>query len=1000
MPEIDGPAPDVRPPNSRIARDPDVRAAGRSVVRVLGTACGLGIQGSGWVARDGVVVTNAHVVAGQDDTAVELRDGSRHDAEAIFYDPDNDLAILRASGVSGTPALELDTGAREGTSAAILGFPENGPFTARAGRLGATQTVSSQDSYGRGPIRAADHLCARAGAVGQLGRPDGRRLGPGGDDDLRGRGLGPRAHRVRGAGLDHPRRAGTRSEPREHGPVRGLKASRRRVSARGTGRPEAVDSPALRPKAETSLGSATCCARIPELRSASRGRPAFIHGEEQDRTMSFRESARSAGPIEIRAGAVVLPLVLLLILAALVLPGIASAATITYDGPDNGEWKDAANWNSDTVPAINDDVIIPAGRPVKHTLAGGVVARTFDLGAGANLTLDGAGRILTVGENASAAAVYELSGNVSANNGARLDLTGGRPTWNAGTWTAQGTGSSFAVSTGATLDMEGTVQANDGGSSSRFDVTGTVLRKGAGVGFIGLPYRNNGSTQVLSGELFLNNGDRNGDLGAPNGVFNVSSGATLALSGDFDLATAFSPLPLPVNGNVTGPGRVRLDAGQLKVGAIYDIGTTAISGGTLETQQGSSETDRLVSDGQGGGLRGSLEVGSGASTLNNIFLDGANVDFAPGAAISATGNVGAGNSASMSLDGTTNWTGGTWTLSNGFVSVDGTLNANAGRTLTRGFVPGDANLAIRPGGTLNARGSNASPVVLDVETFNNGTVDVITGTLRVNDLRQDGEESGATRLRKTTTLQVDEPLVLEGGSLRGFGRVVGSVVNSGGLVLPGGAAPGRLSIAGSYRQSPAGTLRADIDGERAAIDFDQLAVSGAAALDGTLDIDNAFDPLPSDLFKVVSAGSRSGAFDDVTGEAIGPNKRYFLTYPADGATLKVDADPSVSIADAAATEPDSGTRNASFRVSLPRAARRRVTVSFATSNGTARAPGDYTAKTGTVTFEPGQTAKTLNVAVRGDNSREPNETFNVRLSSPRNATLGRGQAVGTIRNDD
>jgi len=153
VPEIRGPAPDVRPPSSRIARDPDVRAAGRSVVRILGTACGLGIQGSGWVAGDGVVVTNAHVVAGQDDTTVELRDGSRHDAEAIFYDPDNDLAVLRSSGVSGTPALELDAGAPEGTSAAILGFPENGPFTARAGRLGSTEAVSSQDSYGRGPIQ-------------------------------------------------------------------------------------------------------------------------------------------------------------------------------------------------------------------------------------------------------------------------------------------------------------------------------------------------------------------------------------------------------------------------------------------------------------------------------------------------------------------------------------------------------------------------------------------------------------------------------------------------------------------------------------------------------------------------------------------------------------------------------------------------------------------------------------------------------------------------------
>ena len=53
FPQIEGPQADVRPPNSRIARDPQVRAAGRSVVKVLGTACGLGVQGSGWVAGDG-----------------------------------------------------------------------------------------------------------------------------------------------------------------------------------------------------------------------------------------------------------------------------------------------------------------------------------------------------------------------------------------------------------------------------------------------------------------------------------------------------------------------------------------------------------------------------------------------------------------------------------------------------------------------------------------------------------------------------------------------------------------------------------------------------------------------------------------------------------------------------------------------------------------------------------------------------------------------------------
>jgi len=166
FPEIRGPSPDVRAPSSAIAKDPEVRAARRSVVRVLGTACGLGVSGSGWVAGDGVVVTNAHVVAGQDDTTVQLGgEGTRHDADAIWFDPDNDLAILRVSGISGTPALDQDSGASSGTSAAIMGYPQNGPFNVRAGRLGQTQTVASQDAYGRGPVRR--RITALRGVVRQ-----------------------------------------------------------------------------------------------------------------------------------------------------------------------------------------------------------------------------------------------------------------------------------------------------------------------------------------------------------------------------------------------------------------------------------------------------------------------------------------------------------------------------------------------------------------------------------------------------------------------------------------------------------------------------------------------------------------------------------------------------------------------------------------------------------------------------------------------------------------
>ncbi|HEX8743048.1 MAG TPA: MarP family serine protease [Thermoleophilaceae bacterium] len=154
FPSIEGPAPEVPPPSAKIARDPEVREAARSTVKILGTACGLGVEGSGWIAADGVVVTNAHVVAGQDDTTVQLGgEGPRHDADAIWFDSRNDLAILRSAGLAGVRPLELRESARVGTSGAVVGYPGNGPLTVRAARLGATSTAVSEDSYGRGPVR-------------------------------------------------------------------------------------------------------------------------------------------------------------------------------------------------------------------------------------------------------------------------------------------------------------------------------------------------------------------------------------------------------------------------------------------------------------------------------------------------------------------------------------------------------------------------------------------------------------------------------------------------------------------------------------------------------------------------------------------------------------------------------------------------------------------------------------------------------------------------------
>jgi S1-C subfamily serine protease len=145
FPSIAGPAPAVDPPDPRVGGAPGIRRAFASVVRVLGTACGAGISGSGWVAGNDLVVTNAHVVAGQRDTTA----GGRA-AQAVAFDTKNDLAVLRVPGLGLRP-LPLGE-ARSGEAVAIVGYPENGPERATPGRVGRTANVLSEDAYGRGPV--------------------------------------------------------------------------------------------------------------------------------------------------------------------------------------------------------------------------------------------------------------------------------------------------------------------------------------------------------------------------------------------------------------------------------------------------------------------------------------------------------------------------------------------------------------------------------------------------------------------------------------------------------------------------------------------------------------------------------------------------------------------------------------------------------------------------------------------------------------------------------
>ncbi|MDN5893128.1 MAG: MarP family serine protease [Nocardioides sp.] len=142
---------EVAPPPKGIARDPDVEAASESVLKIHGdNSCGRGVEGSGFVYADGRVMTNAHVLAGVDDPQVLVGDEAL-DARVVYYNSDLDVAVLSVDGLD-RPRLGFDTDAKKGQGAAVLGYPQDGPYDVQPARIRNEQRLRSPDIYGNGSV--------------------------------------------------------------------------------------------------------------------------------------------------------------------------------------------------------------------------------------------------------------------------------------------------------------------------------------------------------------------------------------------------------------------------------------------------------------------------------------------------------------------------------------------------------------------------------------------------------------------------------------------------------------------------------------------------------------------------------------------------------------------------------------------------------------------------------------------------------------------------------
>lgn len=145
---------------------------------------------------------------------------------------------------------------------------------------------------------------------------------------------------------------------------------------------------------------------------------------------------------------------------------------------------------------------------------------------------------------------------------------------------------------------------------------------------------------------------------------------------------------------------------------------------------------------------------------------------------------------------------------------------------------------------------------------------------------------------------------------------------------------------------------------------------------------------------VLNAATVPGEFITATATSASGDTSEF------SASIMAEVDSVLTISDVAILEGNSGTKNAVFTVTLSSPQTSTVKVNYATSNGTAIAGSDYTAKSGTLSFTPGTTSRNITVSIIGDTVIEPDETFFVTLSAPVNAVISGGVATGTILNDD
>lgn len=552
------------------------------------------------------------------------------------------------------------------------------------------------------------------------------------------------------------------------------------------------------------------------------------------------------------------------------------ADACAWEGDTSADWFTIANWGCGRVPIAGDDVSISSGTPNQPTIGqiASVTVNTITVGSGATLTI--------LNGSAVNAATWTIDGALVANTAdsviyINIFITGG------GVMTVGSDGSVTKLGTG---DLIIYAVLNNAGSV-------IFTEHGTGYGGVNL-VRGGTHTGIFQGEyLFVGDNDY-----ASGQVFNFNSGSQLrvnqlhARGGTVNLYGTYSQpentgtflYVQPTSG--TGTVYFKTGVGILKMPEYFLINY----GGKLilESQTYNYNMNKL-SLGYNGELQnlGNLYVSTqflwdaGKLTGNGITTIETPALFTMGMSAYAQNDFTLNNQTLIN-NSTANWNKRDLTLANSAIFINnGTFNANATTTMTGGETDDFTN-----NGSF-VKNIASTTTTMNIPFTNDGTVEVVAGSLVFQQGMENGEDA-VINLGGGTLDPGDELILESGDSLVGSGTLAANLVN-GGTVSPG-ASPGIITVDGDYTQALDGVLTIELGGTSPGTGYDQLVVTGAATLQGILNVSliNEFAPQLGDSFFIVDhQTSGTGNFTTVTLPELPGGLTFEIDYSDPGVTLTV-----------------------------------------------------------------------------------------------------------------